>query len=50
MQIRYSVVADGAGGGLRASPSRDGAAGFERLEGKSYVVEDGDILNVRFNV
>ncbi|HLB04182.1 MAG TPA: DUF933 domain-containing protein [Gaiellaceae bacterium] len=24
--------------------------GLERLEGKSYVVEDGDVLNVRFNV
>ncbi len=24
--------------------------GLERLEGKGYVVEDGDVLNVRFNV
>jgi ribosome-binding ATPase len=24
--------------------------GFQRLEGKNYVVEDGDVLNVRFNV
>ena len=24
--------------------------GLERLEGKSYVVEDGDVLNIRFNV
>ena len=24
--------------------------GLERLEGKSYVVQDGDVLNVRFNV
>ncbi len=24
--------------------------GQMRLEGKSYVVEDGDVLNVRFNV
>jgi ribosome-binding ATPase YchF (GTP1/OBG family) len=24
--------------------------GLERLEGKTYVVEDGDVLNVRFNV
>jgi len=24
--------------------------GLERLEGKAYVVEDGDVLNVRFNV
>ena len=25
-------------------------AGHQRLEGKTYVVEDGDVLNVRFNV
>jgi ribosome-binding ATPase len=25
-------------------------AGLQRLEGKTYVVEDGDVLNVRFNV
>ena len=25
-------------------------AGKQRLEGKSYVVEDGDVLNIRFNV
>jgi ribosome-binding ATPase YchF (GTP1/OBG family) len=24
--------------------------GIQRLEGKSYVVEDGDVLNIRFNV
>ena len=24
--------------------------GLQRLEGKGYVVEDGDVLNVRFNV
>jgi ribosome-binding ATPase YchF (GTP1/OBG family) len=24
--------------------------GLERLEGKTYVVEDGDVLNIRFNV
>ena len=24
--------------------------GLQRLEGKSYVVEDGDVINVRFNV
>jgi ribosome-binding ATPase len=24
--------------------------GLQRLEGKSYVVQDGDVLNVRFNV
>jgi len=26
------------------------AGGKERLEGKTYVVEDGDVLNIRFNV
>src|SRR6185295_1854997 len=24
--------------------------GLQRLEGKDYVVEDGDVLNIRFNV
>ncbi len=24
--------------------------GLQRLEGKSYAVEDGDVLNIRFNV
>ena len=24
--------------------------GHQRLEGKTYVVEDGDVLNIRFNV
>jgi ribosome-binding ATPase YchF (GTP1/OBG family) len=24
--------------------------GLERLEGKTYVVQDGDVLNIRFNV
>ena len=24
--------------------------GLQRLEGKTYVVEDGDVLNIRFNV
>ncbi len=24
--------------------------GLERVEGKTYVVQDGDVLNVRFNV
>ena len=24
--------------------------GLQRLEGKAYVVEDGDVVNVRFNV
>ena len=37
---------------LVASGSHTEAArrGRQRLEGKSYVVEDGDVLNVRFNV
>jgi len=26
------------------------AAGLARLEGKEYIVEDGDIINFRFNV
>jgi len=25
-------------------------AGLQRLEGKTYVVQDGDVLNIRFNV
>ena len=33
--------------GSHAEVSR---AGKQRLEGKTYVVEDGDVLNVRFNV
>jgi ribosome-binding ATPase len=37
---------------LIAAGSRAEAAkrGLQRLEGKTYVVADGDILNVRFNV
>jgi hypothetical protein len=37
---------------LVASGSRAEAArgGLQRLEGKGYVIEDGDVLNVRFNV
>jgi ribosome-binding ATPase len=37
---------------LVASGSHTEAArrGQQRLEGKSYVVEDGDVLNVRFNI
>ncbi|HXG76359.1 MAG TPA: DUF933 domain-containing protein [Gaiellaceae bacterium] len=34
-------------GGSHAEARR---RGLERLEGKGYVVEDGDVLNVRFNV
>jgi hypothetical protein len=32
------------------SHSEAARAGKQRLEGKTYVVEDGDVLNVRFNV
>ena len=35
------------GGGSRAEAARRGQ---QRLEGKDYVVADGDILNIRFNV
>ena len=34
-----------AGGHVEAA-----RAGKQQLEGKTYVVEDGDVLNVRFNV
>ena len=33
--------------GSHAEASRQGK---QRLEGKTYVVEDGDVLNIRFNV
>jgi ribosome-binding ATPase YchF (GTP1/OBG family) len=33
--------------GSRAEAAR---RGLQRLEGKDYLVEDGDVLNVRFNV
>ena len=32
------------------SQAKAAAAGLQRLEGKGYVVQDGDILNVRFNI
>jgi ribosome-binding ATPase len=32
------------------SHAEAGRAGLQRLEGKTYVVQDGDVLNVRFNV
>lgn len=32
------------------SHSEAARSGLQRLEGKTYVVEDGDVLNVRFNV
>ena len=34
----------------RRRTCRGCAAGKQRLEGKTYVVEDGDVLNMRFNV
>lgn len=47
--IRCEVVrfADLDAAGSRAEARK---RGLERLEGKGYVVEDGDVLNVRFNV
>ncbi len=42
--IRWHDLLDA---GSRAEASR---RGLQRLEGKTYVVEDGDVLNVRFNV
>ena len=36
---------------VESGESRRGARrGLQRLEGKDYVVEDGDVLNIRFNV
>ena len=35
-----------AGGDMKGAK----AAGKVRLEGKTYVVQDGDIINYRFNV
>jgi len=32
------------------SPAEAAKRGLQRLEGKDYVVEDGDVLNIRFNV
>jgi len=47
--IRCEVVRwnDLVAAGSHADAAR---AGKQRLEGKTYVVEDGDVLNVRFNV
>ena len=38
---------DLVGAGSHAEAAR---AGLQRLEGKTYEVQDGDVLNVRFNV
>jgi ribosome-binding ATPase len=47
--IRCEVVRwdDLVAAGSHSEASR---AGKQRLEGKTYVVEDGDVLNIRFNV
>ena len=47
--IRCEVVRwdDLVAAGSHAEVSR---AGKQRLEGKTYVVQDGDVLNIRFNV
>jgi ribosome-binding ATPase YchF (GTP1/OBG family) len=47
--IRCEVIrwADLLASGSHAEAARRGQ---QRLEGKSYVVEDGDVLNIRFNV
>jgi ribosome-binding ATPase len=47
--IRCEVIAytDLVEAGSRAEAAR---RGLQRLEGKTYVVADGDVLNVRFNV
>ena len=47
--IRCEVIRwdDLVAAGSHAEASR---AGKQRLEGKTYVVEDGDVLNIRFNV
>jgi ribosome-binding ATPase YchF (GTP1/OBG family) len=42
--IRWNDLVDA---GSHAEASR---RGLQRLEGKTYVVEDGDVLNIRFNV
>jgi len=34
----------------KGSAAEVARAGLQRLEGKTYVVEDGDVLNIRFNV
>jgi len=47
--IRCEVVPwhDLVEAGSRAEAAR---RGLQRLEGKNYEVQDGDVLNVRFNV
>ena len=48
-----TIHSDIARGFIRAEVTRTDdflAGGQARLEGKNYVVEDGDVLNIRFNV
>ena len=48
-----TIHSDIARGFIRAEVTRTAdflAGGQARLEGKNYVVEDGDVLNIRFNV
>jgi ribosome-binding ATPase len=47
--IRCEVVQwqELVGAGSRAETAR---RGLQRLEGKAYVVQDGDVLNIRFNI
>jgi hypothetical protein len=47
--IRCEVIdwADLVAAGSHAEASRQG---LQRLEGKTYVIRDGDVLNIRFNV
>ena len=47
--IRCEVIGwrDFVDAGSRAEAAR---RGLQRLEGKDYVVADGDVLNIRFNV
>ena len=47
--IRCEVIRwdDLVAAGSHAEAARQGK---QRLEGKTYVVQDGDVLNVRFNV
>jgi ribosome-binding ATPase YchF (GTP1/OBG family) len=42
--VRWNDLVDA---GSHAEAAR---RGLQRLEGKTYVVQDGDVLNVRFNV
>ena len=45
--LRGGHLARSRRGGIRAEAAR---RGLQRLEGKDYVVAEGDVLHVRFNV